>query len=78
MVVIHGTVPYEAEASYFFPRYQFCAVYPFAALATDPAAAAAWESLSHSRQRAHAEPVAAARTDETRERRVRKVLDALA
>jgi hypothetical protein len=35
MVVIHGTVPYEAEASYFFPRYQFCAVYPFAALATD-------------------------------------------
>jgi len=35
MVVIHGTVPYEAEASYFFPRYQFCTVYPFAALATD-------------------------------------------
>lgn len=35
MVIIHGTVPYEAEASYFFPRYQFCTVYPFAALATD-------------------------------------------
>lgn len=35
MVVIHGTVPYEAEASYFFPRYQFCTVYPFAAFATD-------------------------------------------
>lgn len=35
MVVIHGTVPYEAEASYFFPRYQFCTVYPFAALSSD-------------------------------------------
>ena len=35
LVVIHGTVPYEAEASYFFPRYQFKTVYPFAALATD-------------------------------------------
>ncbi|MGH9175377.1 MAG: hypothetical protein ACRD1H_13520, partial [Vicinamibacterales bacterium] len=35
MVVIHGTVPYEAEASYFFPRYQFCAVYPFAILGAD-------------------------------------------
>jgi hypothetical protein len=35
MVVLHGTVPYEAEASYFYPRYQFCTVYPFAALASD-------------------------------------------
>jgi hypothetical protein len=35
LVVIHGTVPFEAEASYFFPRYQYCTVYPFAALATD-------------------------------------------
>ena len=35
LVVLHGTVPYEAEASYFFPRYQYCTVYPFAALATD-------------------------------------------
>lgn len=35
LVVIHGTVPYEAEASYFYPRYQFCTVYPFAALAAD-------------------------------------------
>lgn len=35
MVVLHGTVPYEAEASYFFPRYQFCTVYPFATLASD-------------------------------------------
>src|SRR6266567_1017283 len=32
LVVIHGTVPYEGEASYFFPRYQYCAVYPFAHL----------------------------------------------
>ena len=35
LVVIHGTIPYEAEASYFFPRYQFCTVYPFAALSSD-------------------------------------------
>jgi len=35
LVVIHGTVPYEGEASYFFPRYQLKTVYPFAALATD-------------------------------------------
>ena len=35
MIVIHGTVPYQEEASYFFPRYQDCVVYPFAALATD-------------------------------------------
>lgn len=35
MVVIHGTVPFEAEASYFYPRYQFSTVYPFAVLASD-------------------------------------------
>jgi hypothetical protein len=35
MVVIHGTTPYEAEASYFFPRYQYCVVYPMAALSSD-------------------------------------------
>ena len=35
LVVIHGTIPYEAEASYFYPRYQFCTVYPFAALSSD-------------------------------------------
>lgn len=35
MVVIHGTVPYEGETSYFFPRYQFCTVFPFAALMAD-------------------------------------------
>jgi hypothetical protein len=35
MVVLHGTVPYESETSYFFPRYQFCTVYPFATLSVD-------------------------------------------
>jgi CRP-like cAMP-binding protein len=35
LVVLHGTVPYEPEASYFFPRYQFCTVYPFSILASD-------------------------------------------
>jgi hypothetical protein len=35
MVVLHGTVPYEAEASYFSPRYQQCTVYPFAMLSAD-------------------------------------------
>jgi hypothetical protein len=49
-----------------------------AALADDPAATVAWGALSPSRQRAHAESVAGARTDETRARRVEKVLAALA
>lgn len=35
MAVIHGTVPFEAEASYFYPRYQFSVVYPFALLSAD-------------------------------------------
>jgi cyclic nucleotide-binding protein len=35
LVVIHGTVPYEADASYFFPRYQYSTVFPFAHLAAD-------------------------------------------
>ena len=35
LVVIHGTVPYESEASYFFPRYQYASVYPFAHLTAD-------------------------------------------
>ncbi len=39
LVVLHGTVPYEPEASYFFPRYQFCTVYPFSILASDISAA---------------------------------------
>jgi len=28
-------VPYEPEASYFYPRYQYCTVYPFSILASD-------------------------------------------
>jgi CRP-like cAMP-binding protein len=35
LVVLHGTVPYEPEASYFYPRYQLCTVYPFSILASD-------------------------------------------
>lgn len=41
-----------------------------AALAARPEAAAAWERLSHSHQRQHAEAVAAAKNPDTRERRV--------
>jgi hypothetical protein len=48
-----------------------------AALAADPAAAAAWAARSYSKQRAHADPVAAAKTDETRARRIAKVLTTL-
>ena len=48
------------------------------AFATHPAAADAWATLSYSRQRAHAESVAGARTSETAARRVEKVLAALA
>lgn len=47
------------------------------AFAADPAAAAAWASLSYSKQRAHAESVSGARTPETSARRVTKVLEAL-
>ena len=46
LVVIHGTVPYEAEASYFFPRYQYCTVYPFAHLTADAGTEMA-ERLEH-------------------------------
>ena len=35
VTVIRGTIPYEAEASYFYPRYQHCATYPFAGLCCD-------------------------------------------
>jgi hypothetical protein len=41
-----------------------------AALAAAPRAAAAWEKLSHSNRRRYAEAVAAAKTPETRARRV--------
>lgn len=48
-----------------------------AAFAQDEAAATAWASLSYSKQRGHAESVEGAKTEETRARRVQKVLDAL-
>ena len=48
-----------------------------AALATDDAARAAWDALSYSRQRAHAESITGAKAADTRARRVDKVLDAL-
>ena len=47
------------------------------ALAADPAAAAAWPTLSYSKQKAHALSVDGAKTDDTRVRRVQKVIDAL-
>jgi hypothetical protein len=48
-----------------------------AALAADPGATERWAALSYSKQRAHAESVAGAKTDETRDKRVAKVLEAL-
>ena len=48
-----------------------------AALATDEVARAAWDALSYSRQRAHAESITGAKAADTRARRVDKVLDAL-
>jgi len=48
-----------------------------AELARDHAARAAWDGLSYSRQRAHAESISGAKGADTRARRVAKVLDAL-
>jgi hypothetical protein len=48
-----------------------------AELATDPAAKAAWDKLSFSHQRAHAEAITGAKAPATRARRVAKVLEAL-
>ena len=48
-----------------------------AALAADPAATATWAKPSPSKQKAHALSVDGARTDETRDRRVAKVLESL-
>jgi hypothetical protein len=48
-----------------------------AALAAEPALAAAFAGLSSSRQRALVDPIGEARTDETRARRVAKALAAL-
>lgn len=47
------------------------------ALAADPDAAATWARLSYSKQKAHALSVDGAKSDDTRVRRVQKVLDAL-
>lgn len=43
-----------------------------AALAAEPAARAAFDKLSYSNQRRHAEPIAAAKAPETRARRIEK------
>ena len=48
-----------------------------AELARDDAARAAWDKLSYSHQRAHAESITGAKAAETRARRVAKALDAL-
>lgn len=47
------------------------------ALAADPGAKAAWDALSYSHQRAHAEPIAATKNEETRQRRVDKTMSIL-
>jgi uncharacterized protein YdeI (YjbR/CyaY-like superfamily) len=46
-------------------------------LSRDAAARIAWERLSYSQQRAHADSVTSAKTADTRARRVKKVLAAL-
>lgn len=47
------------------------------AFEADPVAATAWSTLSFSKQRAHAESVSSAKSDDTRTRRVQNVLEAL-
>lgn len=49
-----------------------------AALADEATARAAWNALSYSNQRRHAESITAAKKPETRARRVAKVLESLA
>jgi hypothetical protein len=48
-----------------------------AALDADPDAKAAWAKLSYSHQRQHVEPIAAAKADDTKARRVAKTLEIL-
>jgi hypothetical protein len=48
-----------------------------AALAADPEAAAAWERLSFTHRREHAEAIEGAKREETRRRRVEKALELL-
>jgi hypothetical protein len=47
------------------------------ALAANPKAKAAYEALSYSHQRAHVEPIVAAKKPETRERRIAKAVEML-
>ncbi len=47
-------------------------------LERNPSAAVAWASLSYSKQRQHALAVEGAKTEETRNRRIQKVIDSLA
>lgn len=48
-----------------------------AALSKNKAAKAAWDKLSYSHQRQHAEPIAAAKADDTKARRVAKTIEML-
>lgn len=48
-----------------------------AEFADNPSLAEAWAALSYSKQRQHAESITGAKTDETRDRRARKVVAAL-
>jgi hypothetical protein len=48
-----------------------------AALETDAAASAAWDALSYTRKKQHAQALESARTEVTRERRLVKVLESL-
>ena len=48
-----------------------------AALAADPGAAAAWEALSYTRKKEHATAIESAKKEETRERRLAKVMESL-
>ena len=47
------------------------------ALAKDKAAKAAWDKLSYSHQRQHAEPIASAKAEDTKARRVEKTMEML-
>lgn len=47
------------------------------ALSADPLAAAAWEKTAPSQKKAHALSVTEAKTDETRERRIAKIVEKL-
>jgi hypothetical protein len=47
------------------------------ALDADPAARRAFDALNYSNQRRHVEPLAAAKSPETRQRRITKIIDTL-